>query len=1128
MNSNNDLIIEETPMAYLYLKKQISYENNVLLFLKKQIADFEFKYKLNIMKSENDKDVDFKDVIAKIKNYMNTDFKEKIKFTKVIKKIGEESLEEKILENFNLNKNKTLDIKRIKEYNDVIEEFLENQNLLSTIKSTVDYNYIIDCPIELHILSFIWIRKVGVKIEKELTKKYSYAFRLDDDVIKGGLHKPLFKRYTSQYQDYKNNGLKKFQQIIEEEKEKAFIINLDLKKFYYSIDKEELEKSKKEFIKMEKKSLKNNGELTELIFKIIDIYTEKVKEDMIESFRDKNKVFLPIGLYSSPIIANYFLKPLDDVIIEKISPAYYGRYVDDMFFVFKESKENKKKLGKDKYLKYKLGKLIDEIEKLKLDINHKKTQIEWASNEFKNIKIEKLRKRLNEQTSTFVLLTDEKNLTNLYNKIIVENERIELKDAKYNISVYLTKLLWKFELVESYESIKELQESIEEFLTFMNSQNIFKYMIYLEKIFTLLVIGILPKENKSEKNILIDKFYDILDNFYYKIYKLIENKNDEDIIIDNKDKTHLKGYLKNSFLFALSLNPTLDFKKLRNISSLEKPENLKTDLFKIAQSNMFNRTYINYPLINYLNFNENDYFKINFLNTGYLKMAELNYQEGKKGKEVIECLKLNFKKIKLTPRFIHLNHINIYYIKNNICQHQFRKEINIFENVDILKESKIIFKTQFELKKSQNNIDSLFKSNIKHLQEKKKYDFNYFKINSDLDERYDLLKVGVSSISINDKDILEQLDNEKKLSLDKKEKIIYILNQAKINKVKFLVFSELSIPIELLKLLSEFSRVNDIVITGGLEYILCNFLRYNDSLKRFAYNCLFTILPFYHRSWKNNTSYKTSFIKLRLKNDYSPGEINTLLGRRFSVPKVSLFEKKYDLFSWNGIFFTNFNCFELADIEARGLFKNYVDIISASVYNKDLTYFKNIVDSTSRDLHTYVIQSNSSKYGDSLIIRPTKKDLALLGVVGGGSNPILLVNDIDIRKLREFQLYELIEQEKRKEDFKFTPPGINPDIVKLRIQDKIETFFENTFYPAIFEIEKSSHKYKLKFILNTNKKKYIDEDMKKGIYKIEGKEYADLLEKANEWLQKHKNEVEKDLNKISLLKNQSVIYIKIE
>ena len=55
---------------------------------------------------------------------------------------------------------------------------------------------------------------------------------------------------------------------------------------------------------------------------------------------------------------------------------------------------------------------------------------------------------------------------------------------------------------------------------------------------------------------------------------------------------------------------------------------------------------------------------------------------------------------------------------------------------------------------------------------------------------------------------------------------------------------------------------------------------------------------------------------------------------------------------------------------------------------------------------------------------------------------MLLVNTINIKKLREFQLYDLIEQEKRKNEFKFTPPGINPDIVKLRIQNNIESNFK--------------------------------------------------------------------------------------
>ncbi|WP_448821952.1 hypothetical protein [Cetobacterium sp.] len=55
----------DIPMAYLYLKKQISYKNNVLLHLKKQIADFEYSYKLYEI-TGNDDSVDFSEVILKI------------------------------------------------------------------------------------------------------------------------------------------------------------------------------------------------------------------------------------------------------------------------------------------------------------------------------------------------------------------------------------------------------------------------------------------------------------------------------------------------------------------------------------------------------------------------------------------------------------------------------------------------------------------------------------------------------------------------------------------------------------------------------------------------------------------------------------------------------------------------------------------------------------------------------------------------------------------------------------------------------------------------------------------------------------------------------------------------------
>lgn len=1026
---NSDWIDDfDIPMAYLYLKKQISYENNVLLHLKKQIADFEYQYNLYETNNTNEDPVDFSKVILKIKDYLNNGFEDSVNFEKVVKKTKSTSLEENILDLFNSN---NLDQNNLSDYKKLIENFIENKDSLAQSKNTIDYNHIIDCPIEIHILTIIWIKTIGIEFDRKLTK-YTYAFRLDNDVISQNLYKPLFKSYSKQYQQYKNSGLNKYNQIINEEKEKAFIINLDLRKFYYSIDQNIIEKIKHEIIEKEKEKLKNNGELSNFIFTLIEFYSNKVKKDLNDS-KFENKICLPIGLYSSPIIANYILKPLDDIVIS-ISPASYSRYVDDMFIIFKESKEHMFKT-KTEYLEKKIAPLLNKIKELNLKINEKKTVVEWGEINAKNSNIEALKKKLDEKTSAFSLLATEHDLSKLYNKIITSDEHLELKEEKYNISVYLTKLLYKFELVEDYNGTKELLSQVEEFLKFMNDQNIFKFIIYLEKIFTLLIMGISPKEDRSNKNKLIDYFYILLDNFYKKIDNLISYE---------KDKIYLDRFLKNSFTFALSLNPTIDFKKLKYISQKYNADfsKLKNDLFKIAQSNMFNRTFINYPLLNYLNFSEEDYYNINFLNNRYLKILKFNYTKEEANKDITESIKLNLKKIKLTPRFIHLNHINIYYIKMNICKHQFKNEID-FDNINILDESKRIFEIQFDLQKKveDEKFSYLFERNLKHLKESSDYDFNFFKVNSDSDEKFDSLRVGVSSILIEDKDILEQLNDDYSFSLNKKEKIIFILNQAKINKVNFLVFSELSIPIELLKLLSEFSRINNIVITGGLEYVLCNFINYNDLIKKAAYNCLFTILPFNRKNWTRNTNYTTSFIKLRLKNDYAPGEITTLLGRRIAIPTVSNTSKIYDLFSWNGVFFTNFNCFELSDIKARSLFKNYIDILSASVYNKDLVYFKNIIDSTSRDLHTYVIQSNSGKFSDSSITSPSKKDRSLLGVIGGGLNPMLLVNIINIKKLREFQLYDLIEQEKRKNEFKFTPPGINPDIVKLRIQNNIESSF---------------------------------------------------------------------------------------
>lgn len=136
----------------------------------------------------------------------------------------------------------------------------------------------------------------------------------------------------------------------------------------------------------------------------------------------------------------------------------------------------------------------------------------------------------------------------------------------------------------------------------------------------------------------------------------------------------------------------------------------------------------------------------------------------------------------------------------------------------------------------------------------------------------------------------------------------------------------------------------------------------------------------------------------------------------------------YHLYNWRGSQFSVYNCFELADIFHRGMFRSHLDYFIACSYNKDVTYFKDIIDSLTRDLHCYVIHSNTAKYGCSRILEPVKHEERTIAQIGGGKNPVALVGEIDITKLACFQT----KVDAKDSKFKPLPPGFNSEMVIKR------------------------------------------------------------------------------------------------
>ncbi|HUN01340.1 MAG TPA: hypothetical protein PLS00_00685 [Niabella sp.] len=199
----------------------------------------------------------------------------------------------------------------------------------------------IDAPIEIHLISVLWILKKGVDLDRELFEG-SLGNRLilnkeKDKVVQGS---GLFKPYPKQYQKWRDDAVKAAKEQLGK-KEDVLIVNLDIRDFFYSVrmPKEDIIGRRSSVKRKKPNSLDN---LYYIFGKIHEVFTEQIsyyktpydfKNEITDDDNNIEKYILPIGLLSSFVIANNYLKEFDKRIIKHSRPVYYGRYVDDILLV---------------------------------------------------------------------------------------------------------------------------------------------------------------------------------------------------------------------------------------------------------------------------------------------------------------------------------------------------------------------------------------------------------------------------------------------------------------------------------------------------------------------------------------------------------------------------------------------------------------------------------------------------------------------------------------------------------------------------------------------------------------------------------------------------------------------------
>lgn len=882
------------------------------------------------------------------------------------------------------------------------------------------YNIFIDAPIEIQLISTLWVMFVGVRLTK-LISSHNYAYKLSQTSpqtenqqtkISSGLH--IYKPYFQGYQDWRDNALKKADEILDSHKD-VTIVSLDITRYFYHarlnlsefVEKLQVENAI-DFFNEEEQTFAYR--LTRLLSSVHEAYTEKCKDFLPEDVVpiDGNAPMLPVGLVSSGVIGNLFLSDFDKRVVEKIHPDYYGRYVDDMLFVIGESKANDALEFLNKYfVEPKI--LVHDNDTYKiltsnvsLFIQPHKIIIESFEHTGSKAALMKFRRNIQRQRSEFRFLPDEETVEQDFDEAAFSmhysgsvNKLRNIKDFtedKYGASTYLAHMIF-LACYKSEENKKHKKVIVKQILTYFKGAVALEYYSLWEKVFTYFVIT---------------EDVDSLNKFQKQILDAIKQCSFDNAKILDEIRDSLTETLRLSEAIPLSMH-----------LQLIKPEDKWTETtiktaIKLRHASMFRHQYLGIGGLNLTKCLLDDEYNL------YRKDYD----------HKIETLE-NVGVIYLTPLFVHLDvicHIYIF-IKSDEYKYSKTNSINDFLSdapSESFKQYLIInweWNRLFDKQNKGDKKDLITRIEIDSLKNDK-YKSMVFEYIIPTDERIantikSNKRIGIANMNV-DKNLIEKTAlNKVNLSSERRKDLFRIINETIVNKCDVLVLPELSVPYQWIDLLAAECKKNQIAIIAGLTYLITN--------SKYALNIVVTILPF------TESNYNSCVIIPRVKNHYAPKEKTLLRSYGYHVPKEV--KSIYHLFHWKKSYFSVYNCFELASIEERCLMKSKVDFIVATELNSDTNYYSDIAGSWVRDIHSFFIQVNTSEYGDSRIMRPSKSVEKNMVVVKGGKNSTILIDDLDIDSLRKFQLPGYAGQD-AKGIFKNTPPRFSQKDVKTRIDDK--------------------------------------------------------------------------------------------
>lgn len=859
-------------------------------------------------------------------------------------------------------------------------------NVISSNRKLNKVNFYIKAPVELLILDTIWSLMIGkMAFEQGIINHDIYAnkikanqiFNNDSDLFKGidFNSNRLFYPYFRQYSSWRDNAFEAIKKRYTSHQD-SILISLDIKSYYYSII---FNFNQMPYYLNQDIRLKSIDCLTDIIKTIHISYTAEMQKyrGNVSADCKMEQSALPIGLTSSMIIANLYLNEFDNVIRTKINPSYYGRYVDDILLVVDRTNDMEisltniieKVFVKNDILESRDNSYRILVPKSELMLQKDKIRCIYFDHTEPDAMIKLLceASTLKPSMSDGFLMPDvdisEKNFDECAYTIGEGSGTIKVRSFlfstnNYGASLFLNDLIRASKNVNIHEEKHYfyIEQQLNQILKFYSSEQAIEYRSAWINIFNL---------------ILANERYDYFIKFYDQVCKAIESITADfvDSIVPAKIE-YVLDQLKMALFEQLSISASIALAP-HALSTVQNEIKACIDnkiwyttyldfnlVFSnakdIRNANMFNNHILAFPLLSYIdNVDEN----LSLVNIDSHNIRNLFVEQS------LDEFKINY-----SPRFIHLDELYLWWFMMN-----FHTGGNPFQNK--LKElnDKFISINQIDTKlMTVTESNSLINDYLQGITIRDSFDIKK-------------VKVALASIYIDEsEDVTPVLINSSyNLSPSKKSELYKMLNEAKTKGAQIIVFPEFYLPIQWLQEILIFARKNQIAILSGLRYLV------NDKQ---AYNYITVLQPF------SSDKFKYSIPLFREKNYYAPAEKIELAKKQLYCKDPE--NKSTQLIMWNGLNYSNLMCYELTNIEYRYALRGLIDLLIVPELNKDTNYFSNMVESTTRDLHTFVIQVNTSKYGDSRITGPYNSLFKDIIKLKGGEDYIILTGTIDIAELR--------------------------------------------------------------------------------------------------------------------------------